>query len=241
MWAMLLLAALLLAAGAPAPKPPARLLAPEAVRKARVPDAEEGTASLFAVASPDVVAALGGLVPEQGAWVEYGVRRRGREEARVRLSVLPPAMPEGRYWLEVASAGLGGVPVAARILVKGDPSRPANVERMLVYVAGQAALELPVDEAEGVFGSAAPPQSGARIERLGKARVTTRGGTYEAERLRVTRGKESTQVWKAAGVPLLPLVRSESKEQTVELLGSARTGAHSVFPAEPDLPADARP
>src|SRR5207248_4639385 len=63
---------------------PARLVAPEAVREARTPG------------SPDARLVLGPLKPEVGAWAEYLVRSRGEEDVRVRLSLLPPALEDGR-------------------------------------------------------------------------------------------------------------------------------------------------
>jgi len=75
---------------------PARLVAPEAVREARTPGSPDARLPVFAIGSPELVAVLGPLKPEVGAWAEYLVRSRGEEDVRVRLSLLPPALEDGR-------------------------------------------------------------------------------------------------------------------------------------------------
>lgn len=231
--------------------PPAVLHVPDAVKKQRsaARALDEDPPTVFSVMPPEVMAALGQLTPTPGAWVEYGVRAGTTEESRVRLSVLAPALPAGRYWLELVLASNAAVPLAARLLLKGDPSDPANVERMLIYVAGQAPLELPVDQAQDALealgkddegkkyqpGQRRPGVPPGKVERLGQEVVTVRAGKFTAEKLRVTdlRTKEVTLVWKSAELPVLPLVRAQGRGRTIELLGFGRTGAHSVIDAEP--------
>ena len=204
---------------------PARLVAPEAVREARTPGSPDARLPVFAVGSPELVAVLGPLKPEVGAWAEYLVRSRGEEDVRVRLSLLPPALEDGRIWLEVATIGEQSLPFAARLLLR----REGDLERAFVYALGQAPIELSMDE----MPPAAQPHPGrgrASAARLGRSQVEVPGGSFLADELRVAFLGETTRVWRSAEVPLWGLVRARGPRQTVELLDYARQGAHSVFP-----------
>jgi hypothetical protein len=154
-------------------------------------------------------------------------------EARVRLSVLSPAQTGGRYWLELASATSAGLAVATRMLVHGDPTAPRSIERMIVFVAGQAAFELPVAEArDPIDASRTPPPPHARVRALGPGRVRVPAGSFLADRLRVVAGDATTLLHRTAAVPLWGLVRAEGPQSTVELLGFSHQGARSLVPAQ---------
>jgi hypothetical protein len=101
-------------------------------------------ASLPLFADPSIAAGLGPIDPRPGSWAEYLVRTRGREDVRVRATVLA-AEGEGRYWLELTAAGESGIASAARVLIEGDRSWPANVLRMYLMLAGQQPVEIPLD------------------------------------------------------------------------------------------------
>ncbi|GAC1336558.1 MAG: hypothetical protein NVSMB23_01760 [Myxococcales bacterium] len=232
-----LLALLTAPAGSKALPPPAAP-APAAALKPGAGAAEVAWAPL---ASAEVLAALGPFAPEVGAWAEYRVRPAGRSgargdarrQARVRLSVLPPAQPGGRYWLELASATSDGLAVATRVLVHGDPGAPRSIERMIVFVAGQAAFEVPVAEArEPIDAAPERARATARVVALGRAQVRVPAGAFLADRFRVIAGRDTTLIHRAAAVPLWGLVRAQGRRSTVELLGFAHQGAHSLVPAE---------
>ena len=92
---------------------------------------------------PGLAAALGPIDPRPGSWAEYLVRTRGREDVRVRATILPA---EGqRYWLELTAVGEGGIASAARVLLEGDRPSVAGIERMYVMLAGQQPIEIPLD------------------------------------------------------------------------------------------------
>jgi hypothetical protein len=183
------------------------------------PDAGPGTATPPAVAP----AAEAATAPVRGAGVQ----------ARVRLSVLPEAQAGGRYWLELASATSAGLAVATRMLVHGDPTAPRSIERIIVFVAGQAAFELPVQEAAGpIDASPIPSQPHARVLALGPGRVRVPAGSFLADRLRVVAGDGTTLLHRVAAVPLWGLVRAVGPLSTVELLGFSHQGAHSLVPAQ---------
>jgi hypothetical protein len=181
-------------------------------------------------ANPAVLEALGDLRPTPGAWAEYLVRGKKGHALRVRISVLTEAAPEGRYWLELDTAAPGAPPQAARLLVHGSPTRPENIERMEIYMLGQAPIEIPIDQLQETLpraGPAPPP----KIVRGGVARVRVSAGSFDARIVEVG----DTRIWRSAQVPLWGLVKGRSPRETVELLGSGGQGAHSVFPrGEPE-------
>ena len=218
-----MLIAFLIAAGA-APQPPARLHVPKEVRDARAGEAPEPP-SLFA--APDVLAVLGPPKPLVGAWAEYAVRTRGHEDARIKLSILAPALPGGRYWLELDLASETAAPTAVRLLVHGSPARAQDIERATLFMPGQAALEVPLDEVqEQLAAEEGAKPSGAALHKRKPQSIRTAAGAFpDAEVLDVA----GTRIWRSAKVPLWGLVQSKSRSQTVELIGYASAGAHTLI------------
>jgi hypothetical protein len=218
--------AILIAAGAAA-QPPAKLHIPKAVRDARSGEQGEEAAPLSVFAAPDVLLALGPPRPLVGAWAEYAVRARGREDVRVKLSILPPALEGGRYWMELDVATPTGTPSAVRLLVHGSPGRAQDLERVTVFVPGQAALEIPLDEVrQNLSPEDEAKPSGAAIRKRKPETVKTAAGSFaNAEVIDVA----DTRIWRSEKVPLWGLVQSKSRAQTVELIGYASAGAHTLI------------
>jgi hypothetical protein len=217
------LLALLLAAQTP--KPPAQVVVPKSLRERR--EAEMGEVApekLPLFANPKLAAALGTLKPEAGAWAEYLVRTRGEKGMRLRATIVPPLLEGGRYWLELATLNEDGVAGAAKLLVHGNALGPRDFERVFVMLAGQQPIDVPLDQLDVPEKDApAPP----KVEKLGKSKAQVRAGAFEAELLRAG----DTRVWRSDSVPLWGLVKAKSPGQSVELIGSGRTGGHTVFPA----------
>ena len=205
---------------------------PRAMREARTPGGVDSPLPLFALGAPDVLAALGPIVPEVGAWAEYAVRIQGQPDTRVRVSLLPPALEQGRRWLEVVSVDAAGGTLAAKTLSHGDLSRSKDLERAFIYLSGQAPIEIPLAQLrEQLEAEEVPGAAKVKVVKAAAAEVTVPAGTFYAESLRISRkGEDETQLWRSKAVPLWGLVRAKSKKQTVELIGFARTGAHSVLP-----------
>ena len=227
-------AALLFAAGEEKPaRPPAHLVVPKSMQKDRTPAAipEDDLLGL----SAEMLQAAGPFQAHPGEWVEYSIRLKGEPEARVRLSILapPPEAAAGRYWLEAAAVGAQALPSVVKMLVHGDPLEPRNVERLLLYVANQAPIELPVDDAKDEL-NAGGKRPTSKVHKLPAAQVTVPAGTFHARGLRFGGKTGATRLWLAPDeVPLWGLVRSVSALRTVELLLFGKTGAHSVLPAAP--------
>ncbi len=244
----LLLIALIAAAdaGAPEARPPAQLVIPPSVRKQREADQQqEEVASQLGLLAPEVLQALGPMAPPKpGEWVEYAIRDHGQPAVRVRLSILPPPpdAAEGRYWLEVATVGVGVLPAAVKLLVHGDPRVPGDIERLVIYVAGQAPLEVPADEAPQALGPVGSGRS-AKVTQLKRRAVRVPAGTFTARGLQISvrTPRRTTRVWLAKdAVPLWGLVSSDGDGRSLELLEFGKAGAHTVVPPAPGEP-DERP
>jgi hypothetical protein len=216
----MLVLALALAA-ATAQTPPAHLHVPKALREARSAEGDEAPLPSSLFGSPDVLEALGALVPEVGAWVEYAVRSKGGPAARIKLSILPPRLEGGRYWLEIDSATEDGAPSAAKLLVHGNPARAQDLERAFIY-------EVPLGEIEDrLAAEPLPAPSGKKVRRPAPQDVEVKAGSFpKAEVLEVA----GTRIWRSPRVPLWGVVRSRGAGQTLELIGFARHGAHSLMP-----------
>src|SRR2546429_1146935 len=80
-------------------------------------------------ADPRLAEAMGRIDPRPGAWAEYLVRLPGREDLRVRATVLADAA-DGRHWLELITASAGGGFSPSRLLLRADPSLPQRPEPM---------------------------------------------------------------------------------------------------------------
>ncbi len=189
----------------------------------------QNPAQLPLFADPRIAEALGGFDARAGAWAEYAIVPRNGAGARLRVSVLGPARADGRYWLEAASQAQGTAPVAFRMLLRGPPGPIDNVERLYVYVAGQAPTEFPLDAQ--ARRHAVPPRGAVPpVKKRGIEPVRVAAGHFDAELLEVRR----TRIWRSREVPLWGLVRAVDRSRRVELVRYGRTGAESVFPPEFD-------
>jgi hypothetical protein len=191
------------------------------------PNAQRSPTALAPIfADPSLLTAVGELEPVPGAWAEYLVQSKKTKAVRVRISVLTEPAPPGRYWLELDTATPGAPPQAARLLVHGNPSRAENIERMEIYMLGQAPIEIPIDQLAGSWPEAGKAKAPAKIVHRAAGQVSVQAGRFTTEIVDVG----DTRVWRSRLVPLWGLVKGRSPRETVELLGSGRDGAHSVFP-----------
>ena len=176
-----------------------------------------------AVRTPQLLASFLPLRTPVGSWAEYSVRSRGDPGVRVRFAVIAPQLEDGRAWIEVTALGELALPFAARVLVRSGH----GVERAVLYVLGQAPLELPIEPsgnaARGARRGRAPP----RIFTAGRKDVSVPAGRFDAEQVRIGTG---VRAWRSKRVPLWGLVRAEGPRQLIELVAYGQSGARSVFP-----------
>lgn len=168
--------------------------------------------------------ALGPPRTTPGAWVDYAVRTKGAEDVRLRISILPQAPGEGRYWLEVVSVAASGVSTAVKLRARGELSDPRNIDRMYLYVPGQSPIEVPLDQ---LPQRPHPSGKAGKVVRGAPERVQVPGGVFD--RAEPVRAGE-VRIWRAAEVPLWGLVKARTPRQTLELMGWGDSGGHSIFP-----------
>jgi len=180
-----------------------------------------------AAATPELLASSFPLRITAGAWAEYSIRSRGGQDFRVRFSIVPPALEEGRAWVEVAALGEMALPFAARLLVRSG----GGVERALVYVLGQAPLELPTETAPAArAGRRSREARSSRVGAVTRREVSVPAGRFDAEEVRVSPPGQALRAWRSERVPLWGLVRAEGARQVVELVAYGQSGARSVLP-----------
>ena len=147
----------------------------------------------------------------------------------MRFSLLAPKVDGDRHWLEVAAFSDKALPFAVRLLLKPGPVTPDNVDRAVLYVMGQAPLDIPVEDLkEHIPAARAAPK--LRTIRGPEQTLSTGAGRLRVSEVRITAQGETTRVWRSADVPLWGLVRAEGPKETIELVGYAREGARSAIP-----------
>ncbi|HET7785736.1 MAG TPA: hypothetical protein VIR81_15310 [Myxococcales bacterium] len=207
----------------------ALLVAASAAPARSAPPAQKPPA-LPLLSDPALSEALGEFQPLPGAWVEYAVIPRKGAQARLRLTVLAPLLRGGRYWLESASQSQGAPPVAVRMLLHGPPGRVENLERLYLYVGGQAPMEFPVDADLRGAPPAVPRRPGPRVRRRGVQEIQVAAGRFRAQLIQAG----PARVWRSEGVPLWGLVKEVDARRRVELIAFGHSGGRTVFPAEFD-------
>ena len=174
---------------------------------------------------PRLSEALGGFQQREGAWVEYAVLPRRGPQTRLKASLLAARAPRGRYWLEIVSEQQGSLPVAVKMLLHGPPGTMENVERIYLYVAGQAPVELPLDEARADAGE--PPRRPLpQVRHEGIEPLARAAGKFRCDVLQI----EGSRLYRSGRVPLWGMVRAVTPEERIELIGFGESGAASVFP-----------
>lgn len=176
--------------------------------------------------NPALLEALGEMQNTPGAWAEYVLsNRKNTPVIRVRLSLLNEAAPQGKYWLELDTVASGTIPEAMKLLLHGPPSKPSNIDKLVLYMMGQAPLEIPVSQMQDQLKDA-PAKAPPPVRHGKSARVKVRAGELSAETLTVG----DTKLWRSSEVPLWGLVKATSPRESIELMGFGKSGARSVFP-----------
>ena len=181
-------------------------------------------AILFATALPGGSSLFdaGRFDAQPGAWVEYLVHGKGSEPLRVRVSVL--SKDGDRALIEIDTLAKDKPSQSVRMLVHGSPADARNLDKLELYVAGQAPIEVPVDDLRDE--TRPPAKDKTRAVQRGRERVQVPAGSFDAQV--VDRGP--SRIWSSNDVPIFGMVKTRTKAQTAELIGFGRQGAHSLFP-----------
>jgi len=181
---------------------------------------------------------LGGKLvkPRVGQWVWYDLTdtAEGKRYA-VRQAVVGSEKVNRRdgYWVEFEVVPEIGYSLFYKALVTGPTSDPANIHRLLTKVGPEE-----VREAEIAPDPDAPEPPAPKRRSLGAEDVTTGSGVIRAERLEVTQGDRTFDLWVSDDVRPTGVVRLVTDEGEMVLRSHGRGGefAKSIVDGEARSP-----
>ncbi|MEW6218438.1 MAG: hypothetical protein AB1634_02765 [Thermodesulfobacteriota bacterium] len=140
---------------------------------------------------------FGTFAPELGVWAEYDIADKATSHhASMRMAIVGQ---EGEaFWYEVTNQE-GDAKNIVKMLVKGDPNEPDNMQRLIIKSGDAPPLEMPKDlfimgrrMAQAMFerrsGVPAQPAMELKTEELGKESVNVPAGTFEVSKRRIVDG-----------------------------------------------------
>jgi len=192
---------------------------------------------------PEMPRLFGNFVPRTGVWSEYAVSEKGSgRKSKMRLAVVGK---EGEsFWYEVRMDEGTNLNII-KMLLKGDPSDPESIQRMIIKTGQNQAMEMPAEFVvmgrrmatqmfESRSGSASSPPSGIRVEEMGRHEVTVPAGTFKIERRRIVDADGQVRGTYDFNAEVLPIgvITSETKAADMELLAYG-TDARTMITEEP--------
>jgi hypothetical protein len=186
---------------------------------------------------------FGSFAPEPGAWSEYAIvdKTTGKRRA-MRLSIV--GNTGDSYWLEVVNREGGGSDIV-KMLVKGDPNDPENIQRLILKAGVNPAQEMDPDfgpmsrrMAGNMFeqrsGIPSAPAVDLQNVKTGEEVVTVAAGTFDVELHRIVDngGRVYAEYKFSREVYPFGIVASEAGNTSMVLVGHG-TGATSLITEEP--------
>lgn len=193
----------------------------------------------------DAVRLYGTFAPKAGAWSEYAILDKVTGKRTVmRLSIV--GVEGDSYWYEVLSRE-GETTSVVKMLVKGDPNNPENIQRLIMQSGINHARELDrgslqIDRgmASHIFekrsGIPTSPKLNLQNVKTGQGVVTVPAGTFDVGLHQIvdTTGKIFARYNFSREVRPIGVVTSAAGNITVTLVGHG-TGANSRINAEPTM------
>jgi hypothetical protein len=191
----------------------------------------------------DVPRLFGTFAPKPGVWSEYGIfdKATGRRTV-MRMSIV--GVEGDSYWYEVVNSEGGGSNII-KMLIKGDPHDPENIQRLVMKSGANPAQEMPRDfvlmgrrMASHMFeqrsGIPTSPNVKLRNLKTGEGVVTVPAGTFEVSLHQIvdTTGKVYAEYKFSQEVRPFGVVSSDAENTTMVLAGHG-TGAKSLITEEP--------
>ncbi len=204
---------------------------------------------------PQVPRLFGTFQPEVGVWSEYLVKEKTTGRAtRMRMAIV--GREDGGWWYEVVQDD-GQSRNIVKMLVRGDPDRPDNIQRLILKSGDRPATEMPKDFVamgrrmavhmfERRSGVPAAETGGLRAETAGRRTVTVPAGTFEAEVHRIVdaEGRVRATYDFVPEVKPFGVVTSDTATTTMELLAHGTDARSAIqetpvpMQAPPGMPAD---
>jgi hypothetical protein len=188
---------------------------------------------------------FGTFAPKPGVWSEYAIfdKATGRRSV-MRMSIV--GVEGDSYWYEVTNREGGGRNIV-KMLVKGDPNDPENIQRLIMKSGENPAQEMPRDFVimgrrmaghmfEQRSGIPTSPTANLQNVRTGKGVVTVPAGTFDVELHQIvdSAGKVYGEYKFSREVGPFGVVASEAENTTMVLAGHG-TGAKSLITEEPTM------
>ncbi len=188
---------------------------------------------------PPVPRLFGTFEPVVGAWSEYAVvdKASGRR-SRMKMAIV--GSEKNAFWYEV-TLHEGGDRNVVKMLVKGNPNDPENIQRMIFKSGDEPATEMPREfvamgrkMATHMFerrsGVSASDPGAIRVVEGEKRRITVPAGTFDAVRHEIKDAEGRTLATYEFNPDVLPfgVLRSDAGDTSMELLAHGRDARSSI-------------
>jgi hypothetical protein len=193
----------------------------------------------------DVPRLFGAFSPKPGVWSEYAIfdKSTGLRSA-MRMSIV--GIEADAYWYEVENRE-GASSNIVKMLVKGDPNNPENIQRLIMKSGANPAQEMPRDlvimgrrMASHMFeqrsGIPSSPTVNLKNIKTGIGTATVPAGTFNVSLHQIvdTAGKVYAEYKFSENVHPFGVVTSDADNSTMVLVGHG-TGAKSLIMEEPTM------
>ena len=188
---------------------------------------------------------FGTFSPQPGVWSEYAIFDKATGKRTVmRMSIV--GVEEDSYWYEVVNREGQGSNIV-KMLVKGDPNDPENIQRLIMQIGTNPAQEMPRDFVlmgrrmaghmfEQRSGISASPKVNLKNISVGEGVVTVPAGTFDVGLHHIVDdgGKVYAEYKFSQDVRPFGVVTSDTENTTMVLVGHG-TGAKSLITEEPTM------
>ena len=188
---------------------------------------------------------LGSFSPKPGVWSEYAIFDKATGKRTV-LKILITGIEQDAYWYEVENREETGTSIV-KMLIKGDPIYPENIELLIVKSGPGPAREVVGDSAlmerleagrmlEEQSGIPARAMITLKRVAIGTGKATVVGGTFDVSLHEIVdpAGKVYARYKFSQEVRPFGIVSSETETRTLVLVGHG-SGASSGITEEPVL------
>lgn len=188
---------------------------------------------------------FGTFSPKPGVWSQYAIFDKSTGKRTVmRMSIV--GIEGDAYWYEVENREAEGTNIV-KMLVKGDPNDPENIQRLIMKSGTKPAQEMPRDfvlmgrrMASHMFeqrsGIPASPAVKLKNIKTGEGSVTVPAGTFDVSLHQIVdmKGKVYAHYKFSETVHPFGVVTSDAENSTMVLVGHG-TGAISLITEEPTM------
>ena len=186
---------------------------------------------------------FGTFTPKLGVWAEYSLTEKDTgKKAKMRMSVV--GQEGDSWWYEVVNEE-GDSRNVIKMLVKGNPSEPENIQRQIIKSGDNPAVEMARDFVvmgrkmaalmfERRSGVPAAGADAARVEEVGEREVVTPAGTFKVKQQKIVAGDGKVLATYDYNADVLPfsVVTSDTGNTVMELLAYG-TDAKSLITEDP--------